>query len=97
MKLIVDIPDGYKDKYKSVKNGSISAKILLNCIANGTVVSDTNAKCIEYYTVYDSEFMKYGHGGYETLEEAMDFADVGNVVTHTTEFQTIVAHVESIN
>ena len=68
MKLLIDIPDGYKDRYKSATNGTIAAKILLNCIANGTVLSDEN--CVEYYMIYDDKTLSCGGGGYESLEEA---------------------------
>ena len=36
MRLVIDIPDGYETKYKSINNGSIAARVILNCVSNGT-------------------------------------------------------------
>lgn len=105
MKLLIDIPDGYKDRYKSAINGTIAAKMLLNCIANGTVLSDKNY--VEYYMIYEDKTLSCGGGVYESLEEARstikefrefskefeefkDFCTPESVIVHVIEVKEIV-------
>lgn len=105
MKLLIDIPDGYKDRYKSTTNGTIAAKMLLNCIANGTVLSDTNS--FDYYSIYEDKTLSCGGGVYESLEEARstikefrefskefeefkDFCTPESVIVHVIEVKEIV-------
>lgn len=92
MKLLIDIPDGYKDRYKSTINGTIAAKMLLNCIANGTVLSDKNSA--DYFMIFEDKTLSCGGGGYESLEDARKFAKEvykpGSVIVHVTEVKEIV-------
>ena len=36
MKLIIDIPEGYKDLLPNIQNSSIACKIILDSVKNGT-------------------------------------------------------------
>ena len=40
MKLIIDIPDSYKDLLPNIQNGSIACKIILDAVKNGVSYSD---------------------------------------------------------
>ena len=47
MRLVIDIPDGYETKYKSINNGSIAARVILNCVANGTPLPKGHGRLID--------------------------------------------------
>ena len=47
MKMIIDIPDKYKDNYKTVYNGSKKADEILNAIKNGTVLPERHGRLVD--------------------------------------------------
>ena len=47
MKMIIDIPDKYKDNYKTVYNGSRKADEILNAIKNGIVLPKEHGRLVD--------------------------------------------------